>query len=370
MVSAAAAVLQSPPAAMLDTASDVQPYDDDEQQEEEDAPPGWQQAASSTQDDDDDDSSSSEEEDEAEPPAVPMDEEDDSAEPAAAVQPGVAPLARAPAHLTAGSPALAAAAADDDAPPPPPSPWAVNPHRAVRKNKSPADPDLMEGNVIFFDVDIEQGGPECGIIQLSCVASDQDGVKLAEFDECVKPSDGAVRNEAPEGMCHGLSPYDPRVVGADPITLVWPQFVLWVEGFLNGGQQRGCFTAWAGKGEWLHRVTDIDYVGQLFQPRWCPYFWDPVVCLTYAKCQLKPLATANSGGVGLASAYRHVTGKGLEGAHSSIVDARGQWELLRMRGPDPQKECMMPLANTPRGIVLLETVYKAKRMWDELYNIL
>ena len=28
---------------------------------------------------------------------------------------------------------------------------------------------------------------------------------------------------------------------------------------------------------------------------------------------------------------------------------------------DPQKECMMPLANTLRGIVLLETVYKAKR---------
>eukprot|EP01047_Picozoa_sp_COSAG01_P046100 COSAG01_NODE_4299_length_5163_cov_8.009479_5_plen_241_part_00 len=240
MASAAAAVLRSPPAALPDTASDVQLYDDGEEQEEEDALyAGWQQAASSTQDDDD--SSSSEEEDEAEPPAVPMDEEDDSAEPTAAA--AAAPLACAPAHLPAGSPALAAAAADDDAPPPPPSPWAVNPHRAVRKNKSPADPDLMEGKVIFFDVDIEQGGPECSIIQLSCVASDQDGVKLGEFDDYVKPSDGAVWNEAPEAMCHGLSPYDPRIVGADPITLVWPQFVLWVEGFLNGGQQRGCFTA-------------------------------------------------------------------------------------------------------------------------------
>ena len=51
---------------------------------------------------------------------------------------------------------------------------------------------LLENKVIWISFDIETGGPRCGIIQLSAVFMDQDGVILGKFDSYCKPSAGAV----------------------------------------------------------------------------------------------------------------------------------------------------------------------------------
>ena len=57
----------------------------------------------------------------------------------------------------------------------------------IPKGKSPAHFDSEVGNLVFFDVDVEVGGANCGIIQLSGVAHDQAGTLLGEFSKYVKP---------------------------------------------------------------------------------------------------------------------------------------------------------------------------------------
>jgi len=98
----------------------------------------------------------------------------------------------------------------------------------IPKGKSPAHFDSEAGNLVFFDLDVEVGGPNCGIIQLSAVAHDQAGNLLGQpFNEYVKPWAGARWNTDPDACCHGLSATDRRITTAEDISA---RVHIWVQG--------------------------------------------------------------------------------------------------------------------------------------------
>ena len=115
---------------------------------------------------------------------------------------------------------------------------------------------------------------------------------------------------------------------AEPIEKIWPLFIEFVEGKLEGGKRVRIIVAWGGQAcdcEWLFRITEESHHGTLVMPKWCPYFFDPKkTIMHYKSCKLN---SKHSGviGYGLEEVYCHLAGKDyLEGAHSSIVDAFAQ----------------------------------------------
>jgi hypothetical protein len=102
--------------------------------------------------------------------------------------------------------------------------------------------------VVYIHVDVEDGGPQCGLLQLSAVIQDCDFNTIGQFDEFVRPPEGAVWNEQGCAESHGYKPTDDFIVNAKPITDVWPLFVEEVERHLDEGSKVGMLMAWAGKG--------------------------------------------------------------------------------------------------------------------------
>jgi hypothetical protein len=106
----------------------------------------------------------------------------------------------------------------------------------------------------------------------------------------------------------------------------------------------------------------VQFVGVLHQPRWCPYFWDPIPCCKYASSPLKQLdkATEQTPRVGyaLGAVYCHMFGEEQAGLHSSIVDVQTQAKIIRT---EFEGKTLLHEANRPKGIVLLSEVYRAKR---------
>jgi len=233
----------------------------------------------------------------------------------------------------------------------------------IPKGKSPAHFDSEAGNLVFFDLDVEVGGPNCGIIQLSAVAHDQAGNLLGQpFNEYVKPWAGARWNTDPDACCHGLSATDRRITTAEDIKVVWKNYLAWSEQFTSD-TKKGVITAWNGKGcdiEWIFKTTDVTFARDptMRQPHNTPYFWDPMKTCKYKKCKINKHLEEH--GYALSEAYKAVTpgAVDLPGAHDSLVDAQAQAKIVRTV-IDGAK--ITDLANTTQGIELLADVYKAKR---------
>ena len=233
----------------------------------------------------------------------------------------------------------------------------------IPKGKSPAHFDSEAGNLVFFDLDVEVGGANCGIIQLSAVAHDQAGNPLGQpFNEYVKPWAGARWNTDPDACCHGLSATDRRITTAEDIKVVWKNYLAWSEQFTSD-TKKGVITAWNGKGcdiEWIFKTTDVTFARDptMRQPHNTPYFWDPMKTCKYKKCKINKHLEEH--GYALSEAYKAVTpgAVDLPGAHDSLVDAQAQAKIVRAV-IDGAK--ITDLANTTQGIELLADVYKAKR---------
>jgi hypothetical protein len=108
--------------------------------------------------------------------------------------------------------------------------------------------NLCTDRCVFFSIDLEHGGDNAGILELSVEAFTRVGEKLGEpFDMYVKPPD---RSSIPAALSnvHGLTLDDPRIKNASGIHDVWPQFKQYIESKLENGRKRA---------SWWHGVVKL-----------------------------------------------------------------------------------------------------------------
>ncbi len=107
----------------------------------------------------------------------------------------------------------------------------------IPKGKSIAHNHIKDGKVVFLSFDVETGGEQCGIVQISAQvfrfpAGDFTSSKSktppsitipenAIFDEYVKPHPDAVWSSS-STQVHGLSPTSPEIQHEEEIEFVWP----------------------------------------------------------------------------------------------------------------------------------------------------
>lgn len=90
----------------------------------------------------------------------------------------------------------------------------------------------------------------------------------------------------------------------------------------------GMMVAWNGKGSdcsKLFHLTEVEYPGTLYMPRWVEYFCDPMRAIQHYKtCKLNELKRkSKQPGYGLGTAYHEAFGAELEGVHNLLNDAKG-----------------------------------------------
>ena len=96
---------------------------------------------------------------------------------------------------------------------------------SLRLTHSIAHDDLVQDKVIFFSANVNHGGNNSGIYQLSVVACDKSGNVIGEFNKHVKPLKNTCITEESTRV-HGLSLPHPKIRNADHILHVghdlWP----------------------------------------------------------------------------------------------------------------------------------------------------
>jgi hypothetical protein len=227
--------------------------------------------------------------------------------------------------------------------------------KAPRRTHSIAHADFNADNIVLFNVDLETGGNLCGPVQISVAAFDpHNKISMGEFDSYVKPANGAKWCQHTINV-HGIEPSQQRMKDASPIEVVWHELLKYFERLLEGGK-KGILLAWGGKAcdvEWMFRITEESHLGILKMPDNVPYFCDPRHVINHYKgCKLRMDGML---GLGCAEMWCHVMNKDkLDGAHSSIVDARAQQEIVSTGR-------FMQFLDKPESIVTMDSVWEAKR---------
>jgi hypothetical protein len=227
--------------------------------------------------------------------------------------------------------------------------------KAPRRTHSVAHEDFGAKNIVLFNVDLETGGNLCGPVQISVAAFDpHNKISLVEFDSYVKPAFGAKWNQFTINV-HGIEPSQQRIKDARQIEAVWHDLLEYFHRLLEGGK-KGIILAWGGKAcdvEWMFRITEETHLGILKMPDNVPYFCDPRHVINHYKgCKLR---TEGMLGLGCAEMWCHITNNDkLDGAHSSIVDARAQQEIV-------SDDRFMQFLDKPESIVSMDSVWEAKR---------
>jgi hypothetical protein len=163
----------------------------------------------------------------------------------------------------------------------------------VRRKHSIAHDSIVAGNLIFLHVDLETGGEEVGVIQISCVCHDyKTNEVIGTFDSYVRPPASVKPSHWNEHatLITGLNWHSPQIKRADEIHIVWEQFKAFCEKHI-GQSNIGCLVAWNGKGsdcKWLWKITEELYTrGQLHMPDRCEFFMDPMGIIKHYKgCKL------------------------------------------------------------------------------------
>jgi hypothetical protein len=235
----------------------------------------------------------------------------------------------------------------------------------LNRSKSIAHDDWVGSRSIIFHVDLEHGGDACGVLQLSVVAYDPTGRQVVgEFDYYIKPPANALWSSHASAI-HGLYATDIRITSAMALEEVWQKFVSFIEQLLEEGSKKGIIAAWGGQScdcEWLFRITEDTHHGQLFMPRWCPYFMDPKKIVShYSSCKLNQKHSSVIG-YGCDEMWCYITGNdSLPGAHSSIVDARAQSTIVA-------DSRFWEFIDRPASMIPMIDVWAAKRKNRDLRN--
>ncbi|KAL9186565.1 hypothetical protein ACHAXT_005803 [Thalassiosira profunda] len=241
-----------------------------------------------------------------------------------------------------------------DAPDDPPDLPPPEAGKKKKASKSIAHAHFEGKSLVHFHLDVEDGGPQCGIVQLSVVAMNADLQTIDEFDRYVRPPSNAVWSEKTCAV-HGLSREDPRIAGANDIVYVWREFHNFIERNLPDGKV-GMLVAWNGRGSdmtKLFQVTEILYRGVLEMPKGLQFFCDPMMTIKhYTKCALyETRRPSKREGYGLDVVYREAFGRRIKddfegGAHNSLNDARAQAKIFADERVFPFID--LPLFDRPR----------------------
>ena len=144
------------------------------------------------------------------------------------------------------------------------------PGAGIPRGRSKAHAAIVAGKVVYLSFDIETGGENCGIIQMSgeLIRLDLNGTSpgsdtasnirrdAATFNEYVNPGEEAEWDEYGLGI-HGLSPSDKRIVEAGDMTVVWNKFIAWISSNTTPDETLA-LVAWNGAAcdmKWLWRIT-------------------------------------------------------------------------------------------------------------------
>ena len=92
-----------------------------------------------------------------------------------------------------------------------------------RSSTSILHDENLEGNCVFFSIDLKTGRRKLWIVQLSAVAFKLDGNQLGEFKRYVQPPDVSIWNQNAMEVT-GLGPRDPRISSAKPLQEVRADF--------------------------------------------------------------------------------------------------------------------------------------------------
>ena len=233
--------------------------------------------------------------------------------------------------------------------------------------------DFLASKLVHFHMDLEHAGERVGIIQLTMVATDPySKTELGRWNKYFKTHADKHKywNYAGAAESHGLVPSSLQFQGAKTLQEEWPSLIEFMEGLLDNGAKCGCLVAWGGAGcdiEWFFKTTELcpQHLRTTFrQPRWTPYFWDPLKTIkNYKSCPLN-IAQSNILGYGLGTVYCFVTGQTqLIGAHDSLVDVCAQITVVHYLSDNPPAR-LGPAGswlNATRGPLLLTDIYKTKR---------
>jgi hypothetical protein len=134
----------------------------------------------------------------------------------------------------------------------------------------------VKGDIALVSFDVETGGEQCGVCQISAVAFDLQGDSLCnDFDFYVRPPSSAIW-DIHAMRIHKLEADSPVIKSADPIETVWPKFVEWCEALTREGPTKVMLVAWNGTTcdiKWIHRLTSPSGEWKLKMPDGCDFFW-------------------------------------------------------------------------------------------------
>jgi len=212
-------------------------------------------------------------------------------------------------------------------------------------------------------VDLERGGNNCGVLQLSVVACDPAETKvIGEFNEHIRPPASAFWCDKASAV-HGICQNDVRMTSASGIKEVWKRFVDFIEGHLANGSKKGIIAAWGGLScdcEWLFRITKDTHHGALLMPRWCPLFMDPKKVVSHhTSCEPNTKHSAVLGH-GCEEMWCFVTGDNcLLEARSAMADAKAQCAIAA-------DSRFMNFIDKPVAMMAMVDVWAAKKKARDL----
>ena len=149
------------------------------------------------------------------------------------------------------------------------------------------------------------------------------------FNRYVNPGRG-VHFEEQCVAVHGIHPSDPRIVEADPMTVVWRDFCKWIEDHTTPNEV--CIlVAYNGQNcdmKWLWKLTQAPFSPHRL-PAKLQWFMDPYKVITsYNDCPFNHRQSRlDSYELGVLWSYIH-DGRNLNGAHDSLVDAEAQTDII------------------------------------------
>jgi len=203
---------------------------------------------------------------------------------------------------------------------------------------------MKQKKVVFLSLDLETGGEECGIIQLSAefIRPElcRDGGKVAKdtlskvtrgviFNEYVNPGEDAEWATAAIEVT-GLSPTDDRITSARDLDQVWTAFSAWVDTQISEDEV-GVIVAYNGAGcdmKWLWRLCQAPNATHSMPSR-LRFYMDPLRMIKkWKSMELNPKKSKLES-LSLSSVYRFISGGDcLMGAHDSLVDVGAQSDII------------------------------------------
>ena len=200
---------------------------------------------------------------------------------------------------------------------------------------------MKKNKAVFISLDLEHGGPECDITQLSAQLFRLNGnyfntknhpleatITSEIFNEYIKPPSTAFWSQ----QCIDITTLHKNhtnILSALPIDQVWTKFITFLDKYINLNE-KGIVVAWKGATcdiDWIYKLTQAPFSSLSF-PKQLRFCMDPCYCISkFKSCPFHP-SISKLDSLSLVSVYYHAFGNELDNAHSSLVDVKAQTEIV------------------------------------------